>query len=273
MDMKRKLPLLILCLLFLAMVGYFGTHFFSSWKEYRESERTYDNLSQFVHIEESAAVPTEKMVEIKPAAEAEEAPEPSSATAAEETDTIDWPQVDYEPLLALNSDVVGWIYMEDSPINYPLLQGKDNEQYVKKLADGSYNSAGSIFMDYRNEPDLSDRHTVIYGHRMNNGSMFGTIVNYKDQSYFESHPRCMLLTPRGNYTVEFFAGYVAELNDQAWKLEFGSDEEFAEWIEEAAEKSTFESFISPTANDRIVTLSTCTRDNGYTRYVLLGVLR
>ncbi len=270
--MKRKLPLLILCLLFLAVAGYFGAHFFSSWKEYRDGERAYESLSQYVHTGTAVTVPEEKPAENKPTAEKEDTSENEYSALAEETENIDWPQVDFEPLVELNSDVVGWIYMEDSPINYPLVQGKDNEQYVKKLADGSYNSAGSIFMDYRNEPDLSDRHTVIYGHRMNNGSMFGTIVNYKDQSYFNSHQRCMLLTPNGNYIVEFFAGYVAELNDQAWKLEFGSDEEFTDWLEEAVARSTFISPVNPTAQDRIITLSTCTRDNGYTRYVLLGVL-
>ncbi len=270
--MKRKIPLLILCLLFLAMTGYFGCQFLMNWKEYEAGETVYESLSQYAHVTESA-VPSEspKPELTKPAPEAEAEPEESPETV-EEDPTV-WPEVEFEALQTINPDVIGWIYMEDSPINYPVVQGVDNQQYIKKLADGSYNSAGSIFMDYRNQPDLSDRHTVIYGHRMNNGSMFGTVVNYKDQAYYDSHPRCLLMSPEANYKLEFFSGYVADLNDEAWKLEFASDEEFAAWLDEAIARSTFKSDVSPTAQDRIVTLSTCTRDNAYTRYVLLGVLR
>ncbi len=270
--MKRKILLLVLCLIFLAMAGYFGHEFLSNWKEYKDGEKAYDSLSQYAHVAEQAAKPEKPKTEVpEPAPEAADELAGFSVTA-EEDPTV-WPEVDFEALQAINPDVIGWIYMEDSQINYPIVQGIDNDQYIKKLADGRYNIAGSIFMDYRNQPDLGDRHTVIYGHRMNNGSMFGALVNYKDQAYYDSHPQCLLLTPEANYKLEFFSGYVAELDEQAWKLEFESDEEFAEWLDEAIEKSTFKSEVSPTAQDRIVTLSTCTRDNAYTRYVLLGVLR
>ena len=268
--MKKKLILVLIFVLFAAGALFAGYKVLGTLLDYREEEKTYENIQQYVYISEAeapkaeAAAPSEDLYSEYPEA-VEEDSDPHAG--------INFPEVDFEALLSVSGDVVGWIYMEDSPINYPVVQGEDNLEYVKKLADGSYNSAGSIFMDYRNISDFSDRNTIIYGHRMNNGSMFGTVVNYKDQEWYDAHPRCLIMTPEENFVVEFFAGYVAELDEEAWKLGFESDEEFAEWVDAAIAASDFESDVRPEPGERVITLSTCTRFNGYTRYVLLGVLR
>lgn len=283
--MKRKLPLLLLCLLFLSITLYSGYHVLMEWKEYRAGEEAYASLSQYVRLEDSPSpseipsnptVPTNATEPKEPSEANTEASEPPTETPPDETQESDltvWPTVDFESLQAINPDVVAWIYLEGTVINYPIVQGEDNSQYLYRLVDGTYNSAGSIFMDYRNEPDFSGRNTILYGHHMKNKSMFGPLTNYKEQSFYDDHPTCLILTPDGNYKLEFFAGYVANLNGQSWKLEFESDEEYGAWLDQAIENSTFQSNITPTPQDRVITLSTCSYEYDDARYVLLGILR
>lgn len=270
--MKRKLPLILLCLVFLGIAGYFGTRLYQEWSEYRAGEKAYEALNQYVQPAPApvlAEQPGEHTPESsEPQAGGQETPEPTQAP-----DDTNWPIVDFESLQAINPDIIAWIFIEGTNINYPVVQGPDNSYYLHRLSDGSYNGAGSIFMDYRNESDLSDRNTVLYGHHMKNGSMFQNITKYKDPSFYEAHPVCLIMTPNGNYKLEFFAGYVIDMNSQAWKMEFESDEEYTRWLEDAISKSTFTSTIKPTAQDRVVTLSTCTYEYSDARYVLAGVLR
>ncbi len=266
--MKRKIPLLLLCMVFLGVAGYFGIRLYKQWNTYRMGEEAYEALAQYVHLDSSP---------VREEITKEQEPMPTDTTQCEQepatqSDETSWPTVDFEALQAINPDIVAWIFMEGTNINYPVVQGDDNSEYLYRLADGTSNSAGSIFMDYRNRSDFIGRNTVLYGHHMKNETMFGAIVNYKEQSFYEKHPACLLLTPEGNYTLEFFAGYVANLNSDAWKLEFESDEEYGAWLEWAVAKSTFQSKICPTAQDRVMTLSTCSYEYDDARYVLLGIL-
>lgn len=251
--MKKKLPLSLLCLLFLVAAGIFGFRYVSQNQQYRAGENAYTALAQYV-------TPQPEI----PAAEVVEKPQPGSQSGS---------YVDFAGLRQQNPDTVAWITLEGTAIHYPVVQGKDNSYYLNRLPDGSVNRAGSIFMDYRNESDLSQRNTILYGHHMQNGTMFQPITGYKDQKFYEEHPTALLMTPQGNYTIEFFAGYVTDLNSQAWKLEFGSDAEFEEWIGNAISRSAFTSTLSPTPQDRVVTLSTCTYEYDDARFVLLGVLK
>ena len=278
--MKRKLPLILLCLVFLGMAGYFGARLYLEWSEYRAGELAYEALTQYVHLETSppaeetpAEVPEEQPTE--PVTVPSTAPEvpPEETASPTEPDDTNWPLVDFESLLAINPDVVAWIFIEGTNINYPVVQGGDNSYYLNRLVDGSTNRAGSIFMDYRNESNLSDRNTVFYGHHMGNGTMFNQLTDYKDQAFYEAHPVCLVMTPHGNYKLEFFAGFVTNMNSQAWKLEFESDEEFALWLEEAISQSTFTTAIKPTPQDKVVTFSTCTYEYNDARFVLVGILK
>lgn len=270
--MKRKITLILLCIVFLGMAGYFGLQLYREWSEYRSGEQLYEELTQYVHLD---TAPAEEKTTEEPDPTHATAPAmtPEETESVAETDDTDWPTVDFEALQAINPDVVAWIFIEGTNINYPVVQGTDNSYYLDHLVDGSYNGAGTIFMDYRNESDLSDKHSVFYGHHMQNGTMFNQITKYKDQAFYDEHPVCLVMTPDGNYKLEFFAGYVIDLNSQAWKLEFASDEEFALWLEDAVSRSTFISTVEPTAQDRVVTFSTCTYEYNDARYVLVGVLK
>ena len=102
----------------------------------------------------------------------------SIPAAVNETADIVPIQVDFDVLSKENQDVIGWLYCPDTSINYPVVQAADNEYYLHRLLDDSKNAAGTLFMDYRNSADLSDWNSVIYGHNMKNGSMFGSLPDY-----------------------------------------------------------------------------------------------
>lgn len=181
-------------------------------------------------------------------------------------------EVDFAALLAKNPDVVGWLYCEGTSINYPVAQGADNDQYLRRLLDGSYNRAGTIFMDSRSAADFSHWNTVIYGHNMKDDTMFAMVPSYADQAFYEQHPTWWLLTPEQNYRVDLFAGYTTEPNALLYTLP-QSEAEQQMVLGYASRFSDFETKIEPEIDARFVTFSTCLYDAKDSRYVLMGILK
>ena len=180
---------------------------------------------------------------------------------------------DFDALSAINDEVVAWIQIPSTRINYPVAQTDDNSYYLKHMFNNEYNAGGAIFLDYRNASDLSSRHSIMYGHQMANGTMFTGIQNYKNQSYYDSHTYGVLYTPSGNYVIEFFSGYVTANSGDAWDIRFNNDEEFDSWIASQISKSDFSAGFTPSASDTVLTLSTCSSAFENAKYVLHGVIR
>lgn len=257
--MIKKIILTILILIFLFIAVFAGIQLIREYCERKESADVYTDLDKFVDFPK-VSVETEEDVTN---------PSESGETQAPNND----PTIDLDALRAINPDCVGWIHIPDTGISYPVVQGSDNSHYLKHLFNGKWNSGGSIFMDCRVSADMSDRHSIIYGHHMKDGTMFSGLTKYKKQGYYEERPTGLLITPNCTYQIEFFACYVARVDEDAWKIDFQSDEDFENWIEEANKKSWFTSDISPAVTDRILTLSTCSYEFDNARFVLLGVLR
>ena len=244
----------------------------ASWQIYvpvhedNVSIQAYDNLRQFVEL--PALEPTPRPSTNKPI------PSSISPTRSPNPDSTvtSVPQVEFESLRAVNPEIVAWLTIEGTNIDYPVAKHSDNDYYLHHLFNGEYNSSGCLFMDCRNPSDVPGRHTIIYGHHMDNGTMFQNLMYYKDQAFYDEHPTARLITPNGSYTIEFFAGYVADVDSDAWELDFTSDEYFEDWLAAAMEKSAFESKVIPTRADRIITLSTCSYEFYNARFVLLGRL-
>jgi sortase B len=195
-------------------------------------------------------------------------------TEPEETEPVQiGPIIDFVGLKEINEECVGWIYIEDTRINYPVMQGKDNDYYLNHLINKKWNGGGSIFMDYRVNADMSERHCILYGHRLKNGNMFHGLTKYKKQSYYEAHPTGYFVTPEQTYLIEFFSAYVVSAEEDAWRLQFASDEEYEAWLKKAKDRSYFKSSVSPTAADKVLTMSTCTYEIDDARLVLVGILR
>ena len=285
--MKRKVILAVLCFIFLSLAIFSGIQLFLAWQEYTVSDRVYDDLSQYIQMDgtnptkpaEPATEPTETTdpgeqntlpTDTQPTDT--QPPEPTDTHPTEPENAVVWPVVDFESLKKINEDVVAWIYIPGTNINYPVVQGADNDYYLYRLVDHTYNKAGSIFMDYRNNGVMNDSNTVFHGHHMRNKTMFAQITGYVEQEFYDAHPYGMLLTPEGNYLVKFFSGYVTDVYSSAWDMRFRSDSEYAAWINEVSGKSYFSADVIPTVDDRMVTLSTCTYEYDNARFVVHGIL-
>ena len=188
---------------------------------------------------------------------------------AQENENILPISVDFSVLKQENEDIVGWLYLEDSPINYPVVQSNDNDYYLRRLVNGEYNIAGSLFMDYRNDSNLEDDNTIIYGHNMKNNTMFGSLQEYKSQDYYDNHKVMYYFTSEKNYIIELFTGYTISIESDIYDLSVIDSSKLEEWIS----KSDFESNTKVTEEDKIITLSTCAYEYDGARYIVMGVLK
>lgn len=184
----------------------------------------------------------------------------------------DLPEINFKALQAVNPDVIGWIYSPNTTINYPVVQGDDNAYYLKHLADGTKNRNGCPFLDIQNRPDFTDDNSIIYGHHMQNGTMFAGISWYEDQIYYDEHPVMYLMTPTAIYRIEIFSGYTTKMDSSAYMQTFGSIREHTDWLKEVSGRSDFRANLEISAYDRVITLSTCAYRFENARYVLHGKL-
>ena len=174
-------------------------------------------------------------------------------------------EIDYE-------DYRGWIKINYTNINYPVLQGDDNLYYLDKDINGEYLIAGSIFMNATNN-GFDDQNMILFGHNMKNGSMFSSLTKYKEQSYYDRYQTMLLYTPIGNFSIELFAGLVLDGNDESVRLDFKDEHDFQNYIELIRVNSTFKSDTVVEADDRIITLCTCSNEFNNARYALYGRLK
>ena len=184
-------------------------------------------------------------------------------------------RVDFEELLKINPDTIGWIRFDPEPsiINYPVVQGDDNDYYLKKTFSANENTLGAIFLNVLNSPDFSDKNSIIYGHRMKDGSMFRKLEDYKDKEFWEENPYFYIYTPDGKeltYHI-YSAGTVLDTAD-TYLTSFGSDEEFMDFVNYTKSTSAYNTGVEVTADDTVVTLSTCTASSDNHRFVVHGVL-
>lgn len=162
-----------------------------------------------------------------------------------EEDGTGVPEVDFDALLQVNNDVIGWIYIEGTDISYPVLCGRDNQQYLFQSYEKKYLTAGSIFIDYRCSRDFTDSRTVVYGHNMHNGSMFGKLDKFTKESYMEKHPYVYILLPTGEtLKYEVKKAYKADVEGKVYDLPSGA---------------------AQNPEDRKLYLSTCTEDSSDTQ--------
>lgn len=237
--------------------------------QYREGEAEYAEAEALVEL------PDLSQLEPAPAPE----PEPEETEEPEEKPVYIDPYagalaaMDFTALREVNSDVLGWILIPGTVISYPLLQGDDNSYYLNHTWKKWTNVVGSIFLECQNSPDLSDFNTVVYGHRMNNGSMFASLKYYKQQSYWAQHPKVYITDDNGAHCYEIFAAYEISTAGDTYKLSFPTDQSKQAYIDYCLEKSVIDTGLTPTVYDKILTLSTCTGNGHATRWVVQALLR
>lgn len=264
--MKRAIVniLIVICV---GVMAYSGYRIYTSKQAYKVGDDTYRELNQYIDHENKAENGSET-------GESEAAKKRVEVIMSDEGETwdIDLPDVDFDSLREKNPDTVGWIYIEDTHIDYPVVQGKDNDYYLHRLFTGGTAISGSIFLDSECPSDFTGFNSILYGHHMRNGSMFHDLEFFKEQEFYENHPYAILMTPEHAYVIQLFAGFVSKTSMDSWKVDFETDQEKQSWLTWLMSKSNFERKLTPTINDRILTLSTCSYEFNNARYVVYGIL-
>lgn len=181
--------------------------------------------------------------------------------------------VDWKALKKVNPDVQGWLYQKDTVINYPVVQGTDNDTYLHTRFDKQWSGGGTLFVDCRMEKDFKGFNSIIYGHHMKDGSMFRSIRGYtKEDGYYDKHKTLELATPHGNYHLVVFSAFITKATDEdTYKMTYDEAEKQA-YIDRAWEQSELpitRDSVDVTKNDRLVTLSTCAYDYEEARYIVM----
>ena len=175
-------------------------------------------------------------------------------------------------LFEKNIDYRGWIKIDNTNINYPILQGQDNEEYLYKDINNEYIVSGSIFMNYLNN-GFDDQNTVLFGHNMKNGTMFANLKKYKEEDFFYNNNDIEIELSNGQYLkYKVFSVYITDINDNYTKTSFEDKDEYKEFLERIKNKSIYKSDISVNENDKIITLSTCSYEFDDARLVVTGKL-
>ena len=247
---KRIVFLICLCIFL-----YSSYNLFCIYKEYKQGTDTYDEISTNVNIEKDTT--QEIIPEIVNKKDSKDKKQEKDDKKKYVKLNVDWGKFD-------TSTVIGWIKIDNNKIiNYPIIQSQDNEYYLHHLYNGEYNFAGSIFVDYRND-GFNDKHTIIYGHNMKNGSMFNSIKKYQNEDYANEHRYIYIATPDGETHV--FYVYSCHLTSalgekdgfNAYQISFEKDKDWYKWIKKTQDKSLITSGIEiPNEECNILTLSTC----------------
>lgn len=249
-------------LLALVFIGSIGMVIYRGI-EYKEGEETYEEAAELVQLPDLSKLP-------EPTLE-EETEESAPVYVDPYADALR--NMDFGALQEVNSDVLGWILIPNTVISYPLVQGDDNQYYLKHTWKKWTSAVGAIFLECQNSRDFSDFNTVIYGHRMNNGSMFAALKNYKKQSYWAAHPFVYIMDDNGSHKYEIFAAYEVSTAGTTYQIGFSGDTSKQAFLDYCMGQSVIDTGITPTVHDKILTLSTCTGNGHATRWVVQARLK
>lgn len=266
----KKFFLVLLILLIISILALLGYSGYNAWKlgcTYYAERKAYSNLSDEYTVKNEST-------DLQP--ESTDTPHDKQNIGQFDPIIIEESEkcpitVDFDRLLNINNECVGWIYSfdENSFINYPVMRANNNYYYLDKLYDKSNARAGSIFMDYQCKADFSSYNTILYGHCMNDKSMFGTLKQYMKQDYYDAYPHLYLLTPTQNYKLVVIGAFTTEdVNKEDYRI-FNTPKEVQAHAERVVKKSVIKTNVDPSSVDKFVTLSTCSREFGGARWIVV----
>ena len=170
-------------------------------------------------------------------------------------------------LKKLNPDVKAWIQVPKTNIDYPVVQGQDDMEYINKNVYGEFELSGAIFLSCLNKDDFSDPYNLVYGHNMKNGSMFAGLKNYSDQSYAEAHPYIYVDLADGSHCYEIFSAHEADATDITYTIGYRANDTYASFLDSLKTASLYDTGVEVTKDDSVISLSTCTK-SGEKRFVV-----
>lgn len=253
----RKTLYIVVAVLLLGVFCFSGYKLWDTLQDYAQSRALYEELAQNVIVEAPAATGERE----------DDGPAASEVEVSGEASPI---YVDFKLLQRINPDVVGWIFCPDTNISYPVVQGEDNEEYLHRAVDGSYQFAGTPFLDAADDPKLENLHSVIYGHNMKDRSMFSQLLSYGEQEFYEAHREMYYLTPEGNYRLHLISGYLTDARSDSYRREFLTREEYEDYLALLCSRSAFRGETLP-KEGVLLTLSTCGNGGNEERFVLHGI--
>ncbi len=184
-----------------------------------------------------------------------------------QTEKLDYER-DYESYAKNNKDVIGWISVPNTLIEYPVVVTSDNEYYLHYNYKKEKSKSGAVFMDYRNADFENARHVIIYGHNMRNGTMFHDLNSYKYKDFFNQNPVITFYYKGEKYEYEVFAADVVLADINFIRTKFKSDEDFVDYFTEFKSYSKFANDVTVGAKDQVLTLSTCTYEYDDSRFIV-----
>ena len=256
-SMKQKKIYGIFMLAATAIFLFAAGRMLQIYLNYQESQKVYEQMEEFTQKIEKQELPSVEVPGEIPEENAEQG----------------FLQVDFNKLEEINPDIIAWIEIPGLEISYPVVQGKDNEYYLHHLITGEKHKSGSIFMDFHNQEDLSDRNSIIYGHNMKDGSMFGTLDQYQEQSLYQNYPCFYMYVPGYVYEYQIFSCYEAPTDHPAYTYAFADSEDYEVFLETLQRSAMYDTGTTVTRENQIVTLSTCVNTRQDYRYLVHGQLK
>lgn len=253
----RKEFVYLFLVLFVIFGGYSGAKILLWSNDARSTEKQIDEINNEVNVEE--VNDTEDTIIVNP---------PKEEEIQRENPYWDYIKmnlinVDFSKLKSINSDTVGWIKVNGTNINYPFVQTNDNTYYLKKDFNKKYNSAGWVFMDYRNNVKDFDKNTILYAHGRIDGTMFGSLKNITKSNWYNNSDNHVvkLSTEYENTLWQVFSIYrIPEVSDYL-NIDFNNNEEYVKFLEMLQNRSEYKFDVSLNEEDKILTLSTCYKEN------------
>lgn len=175
-----------------------------------------------------------------------------------------------EELKSINSDYKMWIQIENTNINYPVVQGSDNDYYLKHNFRKESNISGTVFVESANDID-NDKNIILYGHNMRNGTMFNNITNYKEESFFNEDNKINIIMNNTLYEYEVFSVYVKNVSEVNLAIGFANEDEFINYAYNEAEESLYKKDVDFSAEDNLITLVTCSYEFTDARTIVVAI--
>lgn len=274
--MKRRINRLLYGLLLIAGTGMILVSAVNIGRilwEYHKSRAEYDDLREQVFAEaELGGEEIRKTEDRNPDESVQDGTGENDSAAITLEERLEYGRSvcrSVRQLQEKRKDVKGWIYFEQPDISYPIMQGEDNDAYLYHTWSGVNNASGSIFLEALNNADFQDSHTIIYGHNMKDGSMFGHLKDYRKEGFYEEASCFTIYTADRIYEYQIFAYYEVPEDSELYTVYYGASDEFAELIQSMKKSSWLDTGVAVSSQDKIVTLSTCSTEGR--RFVINAV--
>lgn len=260
-PLSRKIRYAIMAVAVIVIIFSLGS-LIKIFSEYKQGEDIYESIQNAVFVMEHTTMAPEGTVAETTAFE--------SMSYAEIETQVQLEQIDMKAVKAMSPNAIGWIQIPAITRSYPIAQCDNNSYYLTHTFTGEENSAGCIFMDARNYSDFSDHNTIIYGHNMYNGTMFGMLNRFEKKDFYDTNnTNFYITTSNGVRAYQIAAVLLVPSDSIIYRIEFDKDVSFSDLLTLIKDNSLYQTGVTLLPTDYIVTLSTCTSDSG-TRRVVVG---